>query len=198
MIYTAITVVFLGLVVWQVPSPVPFKIFGQTEIMTLLGSLLAISLFLERALEVFIVTLRDPDAAGLDMKIEEQTNLLKTLKEKTCQTSEDPLRKAEDKLMSIKKQRIDYSLETRRISLWTALILGFLISGVGIRTLGILVEPGSLSSLPEYQLTVFHLTDVILTGGLLAGGSDGIHKLTKVYTNYMEMTAKNAKQKRED
>ena len=37
---------------------------------------------------------------------------------------------------------------------------------------------------------MFGLVDVILTGALLGGGSDGIHKLVSVFINYLEETAK--------
>jgi hypothetical protein len=45
------------------------------------------------------------------------------------------------------------------------------------------------------QVLIFHVLDTILTGGLIAGGSDGIHKLTGVFTAFLEETRNQIKDK---
>jgi len=82
-------------------------------------------------------------------------------------------------------------LETRNISLWSALFLGVFVSAVGVRTLGMLVAENAVPA--GMQTSLFNSVDILLTGALLAGGSDGIHKIMQVYTNYMESAASKAR-----
>ena len=59
----------------------------------------------------------------------------------------------------------------------------------GGRSLNTLLEPvpeGFLNS--NVQGLVFRCVDVLLTGGLIAGGSDGIHKITQLATTFFEET----------
>jgi hypothetical protein len=81
--------------------------------------------------------------------------------------------------------------QTRFITLWAGLLFGIIISVVGIRTLGSLVDPEifkrtDISALQKYW---FNIVDIFITGGLLAGGSDSIHKMTKIYTTFMDAAA---------
>jgi hypothetical protein len=39
--------------------------------------------------------------------------------------------------------------------------------------------------------------DVLLTGMLLGGGADGLHKLVSIFTNFMDSTAQQAKRRGE-
>ena len=40
---------------------------------------------------------------------------------------------------------------------------------------------------------MFRLIDVVLTTGLLAGGSDGLHKIVQTITDFMEATSRRIK-----
>ncbi|WP_414544151.1 hypothetical protein [Nostoc sp. CCY0012] len=65
-------------------------------------------------------------------------------------------------------------------------------SAVGIRALETFVN---IQGLPDNQVTVFRWLDVFLTGGLIAGGSEGIHKLTQVIVEFLEATSQQIKDK---
>ena len=41
------------------------------------------------------------------------------------------------------------------------------------------------------------VADVLFTGAVLGGGSDGMHKLVQVFTNFMDSTAELAGKRRE-
>ena len=41
------------------------------------------------------------------------------------------------------------------------------------------------------------VADVLLTGAVVGGGSDGMHKLVQVFTNFMDSTAELAKKRGE-
>jgi len=84
-----------------------------------------------------------------------------------------------------KQKRSQYKSQTRKIALWTALFFSLLISAAGVRSLDGLVQSTGLNSI---QQIVFRCLDTLLTGGLIAGGSDGIHKVTQVFTTYFEET----------
>jgi hypothetical protein len=90
-------------------------------------------------------------------------------------------------------ERANYKAETRKIALWTGLFVGMLISAVGIRGLETLIAlknfpPGQTPLLYNQQIFVFHSLDTLLTGGLIAGGSDGIHKIMRVFTAFFDET----------
>ena len=89
------------------------------------------------------------------------------------------------KLSENKQKRSQYKSQTRKIALWTALFFSLLISAAGVRSLDGLVQSTGLNSI---QQIVFRCLDTLLTGGLIAGGSDGIHKVTQVFTTYFEET----------
>ena len=59
-----------------------------------------------------------------------------------------------------------------------SLIVGIAVSLAGVRFLEPFFE---ISSLSGFQLLLFHSLDILLTAGLLSGGSDGIHQITSFY-----------------
>lgn len=106
----------------------------------------------------------------------------------------DTLSKKREELRRIQFKKTQYKSETRKIALWTGLFIGLLISGVGIRALETLITLQPLTAFPDGQKPIFYngqvyifrALDTLLTGGLIAGGSDGIHKLTQVFTTFLE------------
>jgi hypothetical protein len=166
-----------------------FKIkqFEQSQFLSLLTSLFIIALLLERSLEVFITTWRGPKAAELDVdikNIEEEISALPTASQSLTQKQND--------LKAKKITREEYRMATQRVALWTALIIGLMVSAVGIRALQSLIEP-IINGKTEGMNVFFQMIDVFLTGGVVAGGSEGIHKLAKVYNTFMDTTAKKVK-----
>jgi len=103
-------------------------------------------------------------------------------------------------LAKFKLDRAEHKSRTRKIALWIALFMGLLISGVGIRALETLIvlkeyTPEKQPLFYDGQVCIFRVLDTILTGGLIAGGSDGIHKLTLVFTVFLEETRNQIKDK---
>ncbi len=60
--------------------------------------------------------------------------------------------------------------------------LGLALAVLGVRVLEPLVEADVLLLAQPWQAKGFRLYDVLLTGGLIGGGADGIHKLVSVFT----------------
>uniref|UniRef100_A0A8J7ADK7 Uncharacterized protein n=1 Tax=Desmonostoc muscorum LEGE 12446 TaxID=1828758 RepID=A0A8J7ADK7_DESMC len=97
-----------------------------------------------------------------------------------------------DDLNAKERQRAAYKADTRTIALWTSLLLGLLISAIGIRS----IEPLVIIDLNnQIQVVIFRSLDALLTGGLIAGGSEGIHKIIQVFINFMEATSQQIKDK---
>jgi hypothetical protein len=222
---TILVVGIITLSAFLFPNSVTFRTFGFNEVSQLLTLLVLISLFLERALEVFINTWRLPRQEELENEIqnnerviEEKRGLRETKIEnppqimtKETEVSKDPITVTQstqvtkipegadkltaelnlelNKLKANEQLRSAYKSQTRKIALWTALSVGLLISGVGVRSLDTLLQPvpqGALNS--DVQGLVFRCLDVLLTGGLIAGGSDGIHKITQLASTFFEET----------
>jgi hypothetical protein len=55
------------------------------------------------------------------------------------------------------------------------------------------LDPGAFASLSQLQQRLLRTTDALLTGAVLGGGSDALHQLVLVFTNFMGTAAKKAK-----
>lgn len=146
--------------------------FDVNKITTLLGSIFAIALFFERCIEVVVAIFRNKTA-----------ELLKNELDKPHHNKD-----AETNLTN-------YRLETQSISLRIGFVVGIVVSAAGIRILGELVTIPSYISQPQQNF--FHLVDIFITAGVLAGGSDGIHQIMTVYDDYMKYFSKTALNKTE-
>ena len=61
--------------------------------------------------------------------------------------------------------------------------------GLGIRVLEMFIDPTVFATLPHIQQRLFRTTDVLLTGAVLGGGSDALHQLVLVLTNFFQSAA---------
>ena len=189
-----IMVFVLSLSLWVTPHAVPLRESGA-NLLQLLTTLMFAALVLERSLEVFVKTLRGPemDQHNLEIRWQMEEIAQLTKRESDPKDKEQELNAALERLKQMKRDRVAYKCRTQQMVLWLGTVLGMLISAVGVRTLQALVEPGALEALSGAQGGIFHLVDVLVTGGLLAGGSEGIHKVAQVFTNFMETSAESIK-----
>lgn len=180
-----ITVLGAVVAVWVWPlGAIRFKDFSPAEFTQQLLPLALVALFIERSLEVFLTTWRGGKAAQLEREIEKATELAKAdpTKAPGVHISQDTL--------------TDYKSATKRIALPAALVLGILISALGIRGLGTLVDPkvfNDISIIAAQQRSLFNAMDVLLTGSVIGGGSDFVHKLITTFTDLMAATSRKAK-----
>lgn len=84
-----------------------------------------------------------------------------------------------------------YKAETRLLAFLVSVVLGAIVAVMGVRALGMFVDPGEFEDLREAQRRLFHALDVVLTTGLIAGGSDGFHQFTSLFTTYLKKTKEN-------
>jgi hypothetical protein len=79
-----------------------------------------------------------------------------------------------------------YKAETRVLSFLLLLLLGVVASLVGFRILQPLADPAVFKTLPPFQVRLFTVFDVFVTGAMLGGGSDGIHKIVDTFLSIIE------------
>lgn len=185
---------------------------------SVLGSLLLVSLFVERLIEVFVSIWCDPQSAMheqnrdywksrqnqlaqdiLALKAEQNstpppnttriTEIVTLLGEKQHATEE-----AINNVDIEEKALLPFEARTRKASTWIGLVIGIFTSAVGFRFLSqIVVLDQTFIGSPQYNF--FVVVDVLLTGAVLAGGSKLIHQIFSTYEAFMESTNKSLSDK---
>jgi hypothetical protein len=176
-LFPAALVVAAALAAWQASgfSALAFKAFNAGEIVGNLTALFLISVFLERALEVFLTSWRDAGRRTLEHEIAHTQAAAEAA----------PSADAERALRDARHALDLYKAQTARASFVCGLVAGVVIALAGARALSpLLVAPPTGSE----QLLVVTIVDVVITAGLIGGGSDGIHKLVSVITDYLDAT----------
>ncbi len=168
-------------------SPLSFRDEIWTHVVSLLGGLAAVSIFLERSIEVFLSAFRASGADCLDSAIETAQKEYDQLR--TAAGAGTGLLEAKKNLDDAQQRRTDYRNRSRIYALWGGLFGGTLISLVGLRTLSLILAKETYPT-TGWRGCVFVAIDVLLSGALIAGGSDAINKVTKLYSTVMESAGK--------
>lgn len=162
----------------------PFLPVTGESIVDLLAPLFVISLFLERAQEVIVSSWRGFARQQKQNLIEEKTNAREiAIGKPDAEAAQD----LTNEILEAKHDLFDFRTKTSRMSFLLGLGVGILIAIVGVRILLPLVDIAGLG-IDSMQLKIFTFIDVLLTGAVLGGGSDGIHKLIVVITDFLEST----------
>lgn len=181
--YVLVAVALTGILVLYSLNPalIRFKNFSSSEFAQQLTPLMLVALFIERGLEVFLKVWRGAKQAELDHNVEKAKTAAAAdaSKQGEVHSAEDVLR--------------GYKSTTQGIALPAALVLGLLISTLGIRGLGAFLDWDAFAKLPHSQQSWFTVMDVVLTGALLGGGSDFVHQFITTFTDLMDATSKKAK-----
>lgn len=186
---------------------------GQ-NLANVLGTLLVVSVFVERVIEVFVSAWSDPESDQHEQNRDywksrqaelknEVSDLLSELNGTNPPSSDRQAKIAEllsDKRAAIEdagkladvesKALLPFEARTRRISTWIGLVVGMLVSAVGFRFLGQIVSVDAIDSTDgkSLQYPFFIAADVLLTGAVLAGGSKLIHQIFSLYESFMDLT----------
>jgi hypothetical protein len=161
------------------PGLIRFWPFSVAEFVQRIFPLFLVSLFIERAIEVFVTAWRGPESAIRDRQIKELRKAIKDGKGELI-----------TELARVSAEKEYCRSRVQRIAFASGVGLGIVISSVGVRALGLFVDPASFGTLSPKQQASFNMVDVLLTGAMLGGGSDALHKLVSVFTTFMERTAK--------
>jgi hypothetical protein len=137
-----------------------------------LGTLVVLALFVERALEVYVSVWRERDRRRLDRAHRDELEA----------DPPDPGRVA-----AAARALGDHRAETQRLALLGGLFLGVLIALAGVRVLAEIVT-GVPADTPALQRVLLGGIDVLVTGGLIGGGAEALHKLMMVVTSGLDAT----------
>jgi hypothetical protein len=143
----------------------------QADYNSLFVNLGIIAVILERFIEVFNSIWRRSRKVDLQLAVDAAT------------TSETrlPAQKALD----------DYRSQTETYAMYGGFALGLIAAVAGIHILQVLYDIEALSG---WQRTLFRATDIVLTAGLLAGGSKGVNAVTAVFGNLLDSSANRARE----
>jgi hypothetical protein len=161
------------------PRLVRFWPFALPDFVQLVTPLFLVALFIERVIEVFVTSWR----AQAARKLEQQAAFVGSAK-----SAADPPTAAQVKVT-------EYKSRTQRIAFFAGTAIGVMLAALGVRMLGLFVDPAAFKALPLAQQRLFNTADVLLTGAVLGGGADVLHQLVLVFTNFMESSAKWAKER---
>lgn len=184
--FLAYTALLCGLLYILIPMDLPIL---QAEIMKTvlqqLTVLIVIALFLERALEVYKHFYFSPEKERLATQVDYyQTELQRLLPTDDGVCKDDEVQAAQLRLLNAEEGLRVYRNYTRQSLLWAAIVFGLLIGLVGIRSLEIaFIFPTPGSALEIFRFYLFRVLDLVLTAGLIAGGSEGIHNVIKTLSN---------------
>jgi len=129
-----------------------------------------IAVILERFIEVFNSIWRR--AGKVDLQL--------TVDAATTPAARVPAQKALD----------DYRAKTGTYAMYGGFVMGLVAAIAGIHILQVLYD---VQALTDWQKILFRATDVVLTAGLLAGGSKGVNAVTAVFGNLLDSSANRAR-----
>jgi hypothetical protein len=178
-ILLAVVGAFVVYPVWsnQVPPPVGFKPLTPQAFAGLIGWLFAVALFVERAVEVVVMVFRDQQADLLD---EAEECAAREFTSATKKAAADAIEAARQALVAARQARLVYRAETKEIALVMSFTFSVFVSLAGVRALhGLLLDTTPTGNL-------FTAADIVVTGAMLAGGSEGIHRMANAFTSFMD------------
>ncbi|MBT9316982.1 hypothetical protein [Leptothoe spongobia] len=184
--YAFYTILVGGLLYVLIPMDLPTlqSSIIKTELQQL-TVLIIVALFLERALEVYKLFYFSPEKERLAAQVEKfQLELGSLLTNADDSANDKRIQAAKISLFNAEESLRIYKNHMRQSLLKAAIVFGLLIGLVGVRSLeGAFNFPGPESVLEIFRLYLFRVLDLILTAGLIAGGSEGIHNVIKKIGN---------------
>ncbi len=182
LIIIAIILLLFTVTTWA-PESLDLSEFEAKDFLPILSLLILLTLLAERTLEVLMTTIRGPMGSEKDQKIEFKRKKISIQKSKDQPDPNINIEKLEEELKVLIMEREKDRMITRRYSLWLGLLIGIVISSVGFRLLHEIVANPPTEGTD--QATIFNIVDIILTGCVIAGGSDGVHKISELYNSFM-------------
>ncbi|MDX1692575.1 MAG: hypothetical protein R3208_02345 [Ketobacteraceae bacterium] len=166
---------------WFAPDTIGPLQLSPATVLSLLGTIFVVTLFVERAQEVILTNWRAFGSEALDLRI------LALQRSIDQEGTDHPERgEAVARLETLKLDKLRYRAQTRIYALRIGVLMGIAVSLAGLRTLGALVPEAVWLDFGAVQRLIFHTVDVIITAGVIAGGSDGVHKMAELYRATVE------------
>ncbi len=186
-----LVVALLGLVWLVQPQTLEVKDLTTDLLKQVLGTLFLIALLVERSLEVIVTAWRGREAAVLRLVVLQRARqLVAEQRPANNQPVKTQVDTAVNELHTVETDEEKYKNDTQRLAFIVAVVTGLLISFLGFRTLHRLVVADSINALESWQRTLFNVMDVLLTGLVIGGGSEGIHKILQAVLNFFDLTSR--------
>ncbi len=169
---------------------VHLKNLEASNIISIFGYLSVIMLVVEQVIEIFVFDPNEKTKIKNKRRLEEINKYLESLNNPENSMVVDiqslPEETSAEKVIRLmkEKKKIEEFLLTRsqlrqQRTITIAFILGLILSLSGIRLMSGIMLPESAAELSEIQIKVIISIDIILTAGIIAGGSDRMHRLIK-------------------
>jgi len=156
---------------------IPFKSFTESDLLSIITSMFVVAVFMERSVEAILIPVRAPDRQKIEQELEDIR--------KAAQTDDSK----KDAQLIKERELQSYRLITAQRAYWLSFAFGLVISLVGVRTLAGLVEPDALAALGGMHRTLFSFVDIVLTGGVIAGGSAAIDKIAREISRFFNLNS---------
>jgi hypothetical protein len=152
------------------PMNLPFKNLTISSVGGTLGGLFVLVLLIERVTEIAISIWRQPTADRLTKSIEMLAEATRTAEV--------------EELGELKMNLASYKSETKSIALQFSFAISIVTCMVGVGIFTSLFDYSGITS--GNQKTFVRGTDIVLTAGLLSGGSDAFHQFTSALENFFK------------
>lgn len=185
-IFMILVLAGIALAVWAIgatgqvdASKLDPSTFGKT-----FGLLILMALFVERATEVLVNMRRGEGRAKVDADVQKSQADLDQARQNAEQdaTKSGDVQPAIDALAVQQGQLTVFKKQTNVEASVPSVILGLLIVLAGVRSIGMFVDISVITD--KNQQVLLLLVDIYLTGFLIGGGADGIHKILNAFIKY--------------
>jgi hypothetical protein len=166
---------------WFAPGVIAPLALVPASVLSLLGTLFVVTLFVERAQEVILTNWRAFGSEALDLKRNGLRSRIARIEQRADPSDEHELREFQNQLAALDLEKLRYRAQTRIYALRIGIVMGVAVSLAGVRTLGALMPEPIWAEFALAQQLIFHTLDIVITGGVIAGGSDGVHKMAELY-----------------
>lgn len=187
LVITLCAIVVLAIIFY--PRYIPLWEFNIGEVGLILLGLFVLALIIERVAESIVSIWRDPLAEKYQTEVD---NLEVRLKKLSGTRAGKTLEKKEE----ANKRLNEYKAVTKTQALYLTLFIGVIVSAIGIRVLQPLVDMTVFKYLTREQKVIFSTIDIIVTGGLIGGGSKGMHEIVEAVVNTSQWYRAFAKEKK--
>ncbi len=161
--------VVIAIIASAYPRSAPIKpILDINHMFGALGSVFMIVLLVERATEIVITVWRQTET---EMKKAHINSL-------NLEISKKPQADLSAELLAEQKRLASYQTETKRIALLTGLTISVLLCATGVGLLEVVIDRA------DAEIGFIRFADIVLTSGLIAGGSDGFHKFVSTLETF--------------
>lgn len=151
-----------------------------TDLLTGIG---VVTIVVERTIEIIANVWRGQARIDLESQIEKIERLFKEAKEDSVkkQVLDSLVENIENAKFELKRYKQNTNVFAIRISLFA----GIVVAIAGFRILGNLYDSTPLLQ-GSFQLFIFRVIDIILTAGIISGGSAGFHLLTQTFGDFFQ------------